>query len=53
MSKEEEKRGKELLDKYYATLASTEKMAVADALDTMQKISEELVDYITDVIYWE
>ena len=53
MGKEEEQRGKELLDEYYKAVNACDKMAVADALEKMKKIAENLVDYITDIIYWE
>jgi len=53
MSEQEEQRGKELLNEYYAKLSYIETLAVADALDTMKKMAEKLVDYITDVVYLE
>ena len=53
MSKEEEQRGKELLDEYYSAVYACEKMPVADAYGKMKLMAEKLVDYITDVVYWE
>lgn len=53
MSEQEEKRGKELLAEYYESVNDCETMAVADALEKMKLIAEKLVDYITDVVYWE
>ena len=52
MSEQEEQRGKELLAEYYAKLSYIDKMPVADALDTMKKMAENMVDYITDIVYW-
>lgn len=53
MNEQEEQRGKALLDEYYAKLSYIESLAVADALEEMKKMAENLVDYITDVVYWE
>ena len=46
LSEEEIKRGKELLDEYYAAVA-------VGHIDGIKKNAEDLVDYITDIIYNE
>lgn len=53
MSEQEIERGKELLAEYYELVNACETMAVADALEEMKLIAENLVDFITDIIYWE
>lgn len=53
MSKQEIERGKKLLAEYYESVNACETMAVADAFERMKLIAEELVDYITVVVYWE
>ena len=53
LSEEEINRGKELLDEYYSKTANAERLPVADKCKCLKLISEKLVDYITDVIYWE
>lgn len=53
MSEQEIERGKQLLEEYYESVNACETMAVADALEKMKLIAEKLVDYVTDVIYWE
>ena len=53
LSEEEIKRGKELLDEYYAKTAMSERLPVADKCEILELIAEQLVDYITDIIYNE
>lgn len=53
LSEEEIKRGKELLDEYYAKTTMLEKLPVADRCEHPERIAENLVDYITDIIYNE
>lgn len=53
MTEEEKERAKLVLDKYYAHTAKSEKMAVADALAELQSIAEELVDCLTDIVWYE
>ena len=53
MSEQEEQRGKELLNEYYEIVNACDKNLVADAYEQMKLIAEKLVDYITDIVYWE
>lgn len=53
LSEEEIKKGKELLEEYYAKTAIAERLPVADKCDALELIAEKLVDYITDIIYNE
>lgn len=53
MSEQEIERGKELLAEYYESVNACETMAVADAYEQLKLVAENLVDFITDVIYWE
>ena len=53
MSEQEIERAKQLLEEYYKVVNSSDKSAVADAYEQLKLVAENLVDFITDVIYWE
>lgn len=48
-----EERAKEILDKYYELSSRIDKMAVADALEQLKSVAEDLVDVVTDFVYSE
>ena len=48
-----EERAKEILDKYFELSSRIDKMAVADALEQLKSVAEDLVDVVTDFVYSE
>lgn len=49
----ENEKAKNAVDKYYEFVAKCDKMAVADALEELKSVAEDLVDVLTDIIYYE
>jgi hypothetical protein len=53
LNEQEMARSKELLDDFYNLQAVIDKMAVADALDKLKLVAENMVDFIVDLRFPE
>lgn len=53
LTESELKDARRTLDKYYELYAKIDKLPVADALEELKSVAEDLVEFITDIVYPE